>query len=221
MEGEIRVVLADDHPVVRAGIKSMLDKEPDIRVVGEAAEGDAIAGVVEQAMPDVLILDVNMPALNPVAVTRELKTRQPDLRILVLTAYDNEEYVLGLLAAGATGYVLKDEALDTLAAAIRAVSKGESYLSQKVAARLARRAVAGREAPVAEIPLTPRERDVLRLLALGCDNNAIAERLVISKRTVQNHVSAIYGKLNLTSRAEAVLYAIRHKLVDVNEVREP
>jgi DNA-binding NarL/FixJ family response regulator len=98
---EIRVVLADDHPVVRAGIKSMLDKEPDIRVVGEVSEGSAIARVVEQAVPDILVLDVNMPALNPAAVTRELKTRRPDLQILVLTAYDNEEYVLGLLAAGA------------------------------------------------------------------------------------------------------------------------
>jgi DNA-binding NarL/FixJ family response regulator len=218
---EIRVVLADDHPVVRAGIKSMLDKEPDIRVVGEVSEGSAIARFVEQAVPDILVLDVNMPALNPVAVTRELKTRRPDLQILVLTAYDNEEYVLGLLAAGATGYVLKDEALDALAAAIRATSKGESYLSQKVAARLARRAVATRESAAEDLLLTAREREVLRLLALGFDNDAIADKLVISKRTVQNHVSAIYSKLNLASRAEAILYAIRHKLVDVNEVKEP
>jgi DNA-binding NarL/FixJ family response regulator len=207
--------------VVRAGIKSMLDKEPDIRVVGEASEGSAIARVVEQTAPDVLVLDLNMPALNPVAVTRELKARCPNLHILVLTAYDDEEYVLGLLSAGATGYVLKDEALDTLATAIRATAEGESYLSQKVAARLARRALATREPAADETLLTAREREVLRLLALGLDNNAIADKLVIAKRTVQNHVSAIYSKLNLTSRPEAILYAIRHKLVDVNEVKEP
>lgn len=218
---EIRVVLADDHPIVRAGIKSLLDKEPDIRVVGEVSEGSAIERVVDQTAPDVLVLDVNMPALNPVAVTRALKAQDPDLHILILTAYDDEEYILGLVAAGATGYVLKEEALDTLAAAIRATAQGESYLSQKVAARLARRAVATREPAGAELPLTARESEVLRLLALGLDNDAIADKLVIAKRTVQNHVSAIYSKLNLTSRAEAILYAIRHKLVDVSEVKGP
>jgi DNA-binding NarL/FixJ family response regulator len=217
---EIRLVLADDHPVVRAGIKSMLEKVPDIRVVGEASEGSAIERVVEQVAPDILVLDVNMPALNPVAVTRALKTHYPALGILILTAYDDEEYILGLLAAGATGYVLKDEALDTLVAAIRAASRGESYLSQKIAARLARRAIATRQSLAEEIPLTARECQVLRLIALGLDNDAIAEKLVISKRTAQNHVSAIYSKLNLTSRAEAILYAIRHKLVDVNEMNE-
>ena len=159
-----------------------------------------------------------MPGLDPVAATRAMKKHRPDLNILVLTAYDDDAYVTGLLSAGATGYLLKEEALDTLVTAIRAVAGGESWLSQRVAGRLARKAIALARAATDE-PLTPRERQVLRLLALGLSNDEIAAKLFITKRTVQNHVSNIYGKLNLDSRAEAVLYAIRHEVVDVNEVK--
>ena len=159
-----------------------------------------------------------MPGLDPVAATRRQTELRPALRILILTAYDDEAYVTGLLMAGATGYVLKDEALDTLVAAIRTVARGESWLSQRIAGRLARKAIAPARAAEDE-PLTPREREVLRLLALGLSNNEIAEKLFITKRTVQNHVSNIYGKLGLDSRAEAVLYAIRYGIVDVNEVK--
>lgn len=135
-----------------------------------------------------------------------------------MTAYDDEAYVTGLLSAGATGYVLKDEALDTLVTAIRAIARGELWLSQHIAGRLARKAIAPARAAAAE-PLTPREREVLRLLALGLSNHEIAGKLFIAKRTVQNHVSNIYGKLDLDSRAEAVLYAIRYEIVDVKEVK--
>ena len=216
----IRVLIADDHPVVRAGIKTMLEKEPGLCVVGEIAEGDRVEALTRQWRPDVLVLDVNMPGLDPVSVTRHLREQYPALNVLVLTAYDDDAYVTGLLAAGATGYLLKEEALDTLVAAIRAVAKGESWLSQRVAGRLARKAVAPVRAAEIE-PLTPREREVLRLLALGLSNDGIADRLYIAKRTVQNHVSNIYSKLNLDSRAEAVLYAIRHGIVDVSEVKGP
>jgi len=222
----IRVVLADDHPVVRAGVKTFLEKEPDLRVVGEIALGSEVETLTSHWQPDVLVLDVNMPGLDPVAATRRLKEQVPTLRILVLTAYDDDAYVTGLLAAGAMGYLLKEEALETLVAAIRAVARGESWLSQRIAGRLARRAVAwveGAEADeyIRSEPLTPREREVLRLLALGLSNDEIAGRLVISRRTVQNHVSNVYGKLGLASRAEAVLYAIRHGIADVSEVEEP
>lgn len=216
----IRIVLADDHPVVRAGIKTMLEKEADLRVVGEIGEGGQVESLTSHWQPDVLVLDINMPGLDPVATTRHLKEQCPALHILVLTAYDDDAYVTGLLSAGATGYLLKEEALETLVAAIRAVARGESWLSQRVAGRLARKAVARAEGAEPE-PLTPREREVLRLLALGLSNDEIAEKLVITRRTVQNHVSAIYGKLGLASRAEAVLYAIRHGVVDMNEVKGP
>lgn len=216
--GAIRVLIADDHPVVRAGIKTMLEKETDLCVVGEIAEGDRVEALTCQWRPDVLLLDVNMPGLDPVSVTRYLREQYPALNILVLTAYDDDAYVTGLLSAGATGYLLKEEALDTLVTAIRAVARGESWLSQRVAGRLARKAVAPAQAAQAE-PLTPREQEVLRLLALGLGNDEIAETLFIAKRTVQNHVSNIYGKLGLDSRAEAVLYAIRHGIVEVSEVK--
>jgi len=214
----IRVVLADDHPVVRAGIKTMLEREPDLRVAGEIGDGTQVESLTHDWQPDVLVLDVNMPGLDPVSTTRRLKEQYPQLHILVLTAYDDDAYVTGLLSVGATGYLLKEEAPETLVAAIRAVARGESWLSQRIAGRLARKAVAPVRAAEAET-LTSREREVLRLLALGLSNDEIAERLFITKRTVQNHVSAIYGKLRLDSRAEAVLYAIRHGIVDVSEVK--
>ena len=222
----IRVVLADDHPVVRAGVRTFLEKEPDLQVVGEIALGSEVETLTSHWQPDVLVLDVNMPGLDPVAATRRLKEQVPTLRILVLTAYDDDAYVTGLLAAGAMGYLLKEEALETLVAAIRAVARGESWLSQRIAGRLARRAVArveGAEADehIRSEPLTSREREVLHLLALGLSNDEIAGRLVISRRTVQNHVSNIYSKLGLASRAEAVLYAIRHGIADVSEVEKP
>lgn len=216
----IRVLIADDHPVVRAGIKTMIEKEPDLSVVGEIAAGDRVETLTLQWRPDVLVLDVNMPGLDPVAATRSLKKHRPTLNILVLTAYDDDAYVTGLLSAGATGYLLKEEALDTLVAAVRAVARGDSWLSQRVAGRLARKAITPSQAAPAG-PLTSREREVLRLLALGLSNDGIADRLYIAKRTVQNHVSNIYSKLDLDSRAEAVLYAIRHGIVDVSEVKEP
>lgn len=214
----IRVVIADDHPVVRTGIRSLLAKHPDLLVVGEIGDGTQVEPLTELWQPDLLVLDVAMPGLDPITATRHLKEKYPALNILVLTAYDNDAYVTGLLAAGATGYLLKEEALDMLVAAIRAVARGESWLSQRVAGRLARQAIAPTQAPPAG-PLSPREREVLRLLALGLSNDEIAEQLFIAKRTVQNYVSAIYGKLGLDSRAEAVLYAIRHGIVDMSEVK--
>lgn len=216
----IRVVIADDHPVVRAGIVSLLSKEPDIHVSAEIGDGSQVERLTAQSESDILVLDVNMPGLDPIAATRSLTEQLRRLRILVLTAYDDEAHVTGLLSAGATGYLLKEEALDTLVAAIRAVAKGESWLSQRVAGRLARKAISPARAAETE-PLTPREREVLRLLALSLSNDEIAHELFITKRTVQNHVSNIYDKLGLASRAEAVLYAIRHGIVDINDVKRP
>jgi DNA-binding NarL/FixJ family response regulator len=190
-------------------------------IVGETGDGKLVEKLTAETTPDVLVLDINMPGLDPVATTRLLKTLRPNLQILVLTAYDDDAYVTGLLAAGATGYLLKEEAVDTLVAAIKAVAKGESWLSQRIAGRLARKAIAETKATDQVEPLTARERDVLRLLALGLSNDDIAEKLVITTRTVQNHVSNIYGKLGLASRVEAVLYAIRHGLVDISEVERP
>jgi DNA-binding NarL/FixJ family response regulator len=223
----ITVVIVDDHPVVRAGMRTVLDAADDITVVAEGESGADALRLVTQHRPDVLVLDVNLPdpsagsgqALNGVAVTRQLRDQGTSTAILVLTVHDDRQTIFGLLENGATGYVLKDEALETLVSAVRAAAQGESWLSPAVARQVVRRAVgeAPPEPPAPPpIPLTPRETEVLRLLAQGLDNAAIAEQLVVAKQTVQNHVTNIYGKLGVTTRTEAALYAIRHGLAQVS-----
>jgi DNA-binding NarL/FixJ family response regulator len=213
----ITVIVVDDHPVVRAGLLAALDAASDIDVVGEASTGAQAMRIVAQEQPDVVVLDVNLPDVNGATVARELREQELPTKILILSAHDDQDTVLGLLRDGAVGYVLKDEALETLARAVRAAARGESWLSPTIARRVVDRAV-GRPSPSppdALADLTPREREVLRLLAQGLDNAAIAETLVVTKRTVQNHVSNVYGKLGVGSRTQAALYAIRHGLVDV------
>ena len=214
----ITAVIVDDHPVVRAGMRMVLDAAADVTVVAEGASGADALRLVAQHEPDVLVLDVNLPDLNGLEVTQQLRDRDATTAILILTVHDDSQTIFGLLESGATGYVLKDEALETLVSAVRATARGESWLSPTVVRQVLHRAV-GRASASPELPpfpLTPRETQVLRLLAQGLDNAAIARRLVVTKRTVQNHVSNIYGKLGLTSRTEAALYAIRHKLVGVS-----
>jgi DNA-binding NarL/FixJ family response regulator len=204
----IRVVLADDHPVVRAGIRNEL-RAAGIEVVGEATDGEEALRLTERLQPDVLVLDVEMPGLAGLEVTCRLQESQPGLPILVLSAYDHNSYVFGLLEAGATGYVLKDEGLETIVMAVRAAARGETWLSPRVAAKVTRRAL-GREArPV----LTPREIDVLRLMALGKTNREIGQELGIAERTVRYYLRNIYDKLGVNTRVEAVVWAVREELV--------
>jgi DNA-binding NarL/FixJ family response regulator len=228
----INVVIVDDHPIVRVGMRTVLDAATDVAVVAAGASGADALRLVTQHCPDVLVLDVNLPDLNGVEVTRRLQACDTTTAILVLTVHNDPQTVFGLLESGATGYVLKDEALETLVSAVRAAARGESWLSPAVASQVVRRAVeqapstgsgqvpstSQSDEPVEppSSPLTPREIEVLRLLAQGLDNAAIAQRLVVTKRTVQNHVSNVYGKLGVASRTEAALYAIRHKLVEVS-----
>ncbi len=219
----ITTVIIDDHPVVRAGMRMVLDDASDITVLAEGASGDEALRLVSRHNPDVLILDVNLPDLNGVEVTQRLRDRGATTAILILTVHDDRETIFGLLESGATGYVLKEEALETLVSAVRAAAQGESWLSPSVARQVVHRAI-GEPSPSPEpepSPLTPRETEVLCLLAQGLDNGAIAERLVVTKRTVQNHVSTIYSKLNVNSRTQAALYAIRRGLVDVRPEDDP
>ena len=199
-------------------MRTVLDGAADVTVVAEGASGADALRLVAQYRPDVLALDVNLPDLNGAEVARRLRDRGTTTAILILTIYDDSQTVFGLLESGATGYVLKDEALETLVSAVRAVARGESWLSPAVARQVVHRAVGEATSPPEPppLPLTPREVQVLRLLAQGLDNEAIAQRLVVTKRTVQNHVSNIYGKLGVASRTEAMLYAIRHELVQVS-----
>ena len=210
----IRILLADDHPVVREGVRNRLAREKDLVVVGEASDGEEVLRQVCQLSPDVVLLDVAMPGPGAEAVMRGLRQVNPCPRVLVLSAFDDDEYVFGMLSAGVSGYVLKDERLTTLVDAVHAVSRGETWLSPRIASKVAQRAI-GKRPGTAETPLTDREREVLRLMAQGLENAEIGAALVIADRTVKFHVSNIYAKLGATSRTAAVVEAIRRGWVAV------
>lgn len=215
------VVIVDDHPIVRAGMRAILNAATEIEILGEGANGMEALQLVANFHPDVLALDVQLPDINGLEVTRRLRESGTSTAILILTAHDDSQTLFGLLESGAVGYVLKDEALETLVNAVRTAARGETWLSPSVAGQVVKRAVAGLSAGAAQAlsALTPREVEVLRLIGRGLDNTAIAQELILTKRTVQNHISNIYGKLNLTSRAEAVLLAVRNGLVNTSEGR--
>ncbi len=208
------IVIVDDHPIVRAGMRAILQAAPDIQIVGEGENAADALRLVASLRPDVLALDVQLPDRNGLEVTRQLREQGTTTAILILTADDDPQTLFGLLESGAVGYVLKDDALETLVSAVRTAARGETWLSPSAARQVVKRAVAGVPpgAEAALSALTPREIEVLRLIGRGLDNTAIAQELVLTKRTVQNHISSIYSKLGLTSRAEAVLFAVRHGL---------
>lgn len=201
----------------------MLSSEPDLEVVGEVAHGAKVESAVVRLAPDVLILDVNMPELDAVGVTRHLAECYSELEILILTACDDEELILGLLGAGATGYALKEEVPENLLFAIRAVAHGQTWLSSRVARILVRKAVAAQGPPA--VPqglseLTEREQEVLAFMGQGLTNKDIAGTLFISVGTVRSHINRIYSKTGLHTRAQAVRYAIEHGLVSASEQGE-
>ncbi len=211
MTGKIRVLLADDHAVVRQGIRRFLEEADDIEVVAEAKDGREALERIREYRPDVAVLDIRMPEMSGVEAARRIKERFPGVRVLILTAYDDDPYIFALLQAGAEGYVLKTASGDELIQAVRTVYRGQSALSPEVATKVVRQKVTGKPATAAEQvePLTPRELDVLRLAAQGLTNRAIGYKLGISHRTVQGHLASIYGKLGVNSRTEAVTEAIR------------
>ncbi len=211
MPGKIRVLLADDHAVVRQGIRRFLEEAGDIEVVAEAGDGREALERVREHRPDIAVLDIRMPEMSGVEMTRRVKERFPDVRVLILTAYDDDPYIFALLQAGADGYVLKTASGDELVQAVRTVYRGESALSPGVATKVVQQTRTGKPATAAGQvePLTPRELDVLRLAARGLTNRRIGYELGISHRTVQGHLQSIYGKLGVSSRTEAVTEAIR------------
>jgi DNA-binding NarL/FixJ family response regulator len=216
----ISVAFVDDHPIVRAGLRTILEAAGDLQVVAEGATAAEALRLSAEFQPDVLVLDVNLPDGSGMDVARKLCAQDSHPAILILTVHRDPQTVFGLLECGAVGYVLKDEALETLAHAVRAVARGESWLSPAVATQVVGRAVKRETSDLeSKLPpahnLTPSELRVLRLLAEGRDNAAIADILVVAKRTVQNHISNLYGKLGVTSRTKAMLYAIQHGLVEV------
>jgi DNA-binding NarL/FixJ family response regulator len=204
----IRALLIDDHPIVRSGIRMLLEQAPDIQVVGEADTGQHALELVRQLKPDDVLLDVEMPGKSGLDVARELHDAQLPVRILALSAYDDEQYILSLLASGAAGYLTKEEALDTIIEAVRGVARGEEgWLSRRAAARIAQ---ATRHAARSPIDLTGRESDVLDLLVKGRSNSQIAAELHVTERIVRFHLTNIYEKLNVSSRSEAISWAFTH-----------
>jgi DNA-binding NarL/FixJ family response regulator len=211
MSDKIRVLLADDHAVVRKGIREFLEESGDVEVIVEADDGAEALRLVEEHQPDVAVLDIRMPEVTGVEATRQIKNRFPQVRVLILTAYDDDPYVFALLQAGADGYVLKTASGDELVRAVHTVQRGESALSPEIASKVVRQAISGRPERAADQvePLTGRELDVLRLAARGLTNRAIGHDLGISHRTVQGHMASTYGKLGVNSRTEAVTEALR------------
>jgi NarL family two-component system response regulator LiaR len=207
--GRIRVVIVDDHAVVRRGLRAFLELQPDIEVVGEAVDSPTAEEVSMRVLPDVLLMDLVMPGGDGIATIRRLHTALPESAVLVLTSYLDDVHVFAALEAGAAGYLLKDVQPDELVRAIRQVRQGEPALHPKVAARLVQHTAQ----PSTFADFTPRERDVLRLLAEGFANKEIARRLSLSEKTVKTHVSNILQKLGVADRTQAALLAVRRGLV--------
>jgi DNA-binding NarL/FixJ family response regulator len=205
----IRILLADDHIVVREGTRRILEREADLKVVAEAGDGRETVALVERERPDVAIVDISMPVMNGIEATKGIKRVAPETAVLVLTAYDDDQYVFAILEAGAAGFLLKNARGSELIDAVRRVNSGESVLHPAIARKVLRRMVRSEaEAPNNET-LTDRELDVLRLAGQGLSNRQIAEELVLSPRTVQAHMANIFGKLHVGSRTEAVMVGLR------------
>jgi two-component system, NarL family, response regulator LiaR len=206
----ITVLIADDHPIVRQGLRAFLDLQDEVTVIGEAATGIEAVTKVEELLPDVVLLDLVMPDVDGIEAARRIRDVSPATKVIVLTSYADDEKIFPAIKAGAAGYLLKDVEPQEIATGIRRVQQGEALLHPKIAARLMRE-VTGKE-PEGGV-LTARELDVLRGLAKGLSNKALAEELVVSEKTVKTHVSNILAKLHLADRTQAALYAVRERLV--------
>jgi DNA-binding NarL/FixJ family response regulator len=217
---EIRVLLADDHPAIRAGLRAEMERAGGIRVVGEARDGKETLRLAAELQPDVVVLDMVLPGSNGIEVARRLRETQPGVRVLVLSGYDDEDLILGALEAGAAGYLLKEEEPGTIVAAVRAVARGEEgWYSRPVMAKVTAWARGKTSQPPERAELTEREVEVLRLVAQGWTNAHIASELGIRERTVAFHVENLLAKLGADNRTEAVVGAIRRgwgtRLVDL------
>jgi len=211
----IRIMVVDDHPIVRQGLVAALEDEPDFEVVGAAESAEAAEALVERLRPEVLLLDLELPGLSGVAAIPRLLEASPDTRVLIFTAYDTDERVLGAIRAGAKGYLLKGATAADIAGAIRAIASGGSALEPRVAAKL----VAAVGAPRGAGPLTGREREVLRLIAEGLPGKQIARALGISERTVKFHTTSLLRKLGADNRAQAVALAAQRGLLEAPQGR--
>jgi two-component system, NarL family, response regulator LiaR len=209
---EVTILIVDDHPVVRQGLRTFLDLQEDLLVVGEAETGAEAVAKVQELLPEVVLMDLVMPDVDGIEAARRIRDVSPSTKVIVLTSYADDEKIFPAIKAGAAGYLLKDVEPAELAEGIRRVQRGEGLLHPKIAARVMREVT--EEKAEGEV-LTTRELDVLRGLARGLSNKAIAEELVVSEKTVKTHVSNILAKLHLVDRTQAALYAVRERLVEL------
>ncbi len=219
-KGNIRVLIVDDHAIVRKGVRALLEIEPGLEVVGEAGDGREAVTMAAQLRPDVILMDLVMPEMDGIEATRQISARLPEIRILVLTSFAADDKVFPAIKAGALGYLLKDSGPEELVQAIRQVHRGESSLHPAIARKVLRELTHPSDRPMAPDALTERELDVLRLLARGLGTQEIAERLVITEATARTHVSNILSKLHVSSRTQAALYALREGLATLDDPQE-
>jgi NarL family two-component system response regulator LiaR len=214
METTMKVVICDDQAIVRDGLEMLLKLEPDIEVVGLAEDGAAAIDIVANKTPDLVLMDLKMPIMNGVEATRQIRTKYPEVKVLVLTTYDDDEWVFDAIQAGASGYLLKDTPRDEVVKAVRGTVTGKTYVDPSVAGKVLRQASSHQTQPATLITskLTDREIEVLRLIAKGLNNTDIADRLFLSEGTVRNHVSTILAKLGVSDRTQAAVIAIQHGL---------
>lgn len=218
--GMIDVLIADDHAIVRRGLRTLISGEPDMEVAGEASDGLEVVAKARELSPDVILLDLVMPGQSGLEALAQIRAENPDARVLVLTSFGDNDRVFAAIRAGANGYLLKDASPEQLLQAIHDVHNGESHLHPTIALKMLREldnpVAAATNRPLTDDPLTEREVEVLRLVAQGLSNQEIAKTLTISERTVGNHIGSILRKLHLANRTQAALYALRRGLVDIN-----
>lgn len=216
MDNEIRVLICDDHAVVREGLRALLSTEADMTIVGEAADGEGAVLAYRDLHPDVTLLDMVMPRMDGVEAIRTIISEFPNARILVLTSFSEDEMVFPAIKSGALGYLLKDSLPDELIRAIRNVNRGEASLHPSIARRLIQELSQPTTLPPTQEPLTERELEVLRLVAKGYSNEEIGDALIVSERTARGHVSSILSKLHLANRTQAALYALREGIASLD-----
>jgi DNA-binding NarL/FixJ family response regulator len=209
----IKVLIADDHKMFRQGLRMLLEMEPDIKVVGEASNGHEVQDLAEQLQPDVVLMDINMPpSINGIEATRQLLSRCPEMAIIVLTMFREDEHIFGAIMAGARGYVLKDADTLEVTRAIRTVADGGSIVDAAMTAKLFHRFRTMQD-DTSKPRLSEREVEILTLIASGASNREIGDRLYLSEKTIKNHITSIFQKLQTTDRTQAAVYAIQHGLI--------
>lgn len=220
-ETKIRVILADDHPLLRQALRNVLERHPDFQVVGEASDGEEAVRLATRLMPDVVVMDINMPKLNGLEATQQIKMKCPKVAVLVLTVYDDIQHILGIIEAGAAGYLTKSVFGDEVVNAIRGVVAGETILGASISRQIVDHVLRHKTKASPALPhgeFTKRELEVLRLAAMGRSNKDIAEKLNITARTAKGYLAEIFSKLNVGSRTEAVIVALKAGIISLDDI---